>query len=223
MANQIQVLLTFILYLVFFGWVGYRRGTMREGIVLTVVAGAWILLQEFGDVLVIVANLGGRFISIVPTGALTKGDAALVEALSNAKNWVSPENAETFLFLIWVALLMAAYMITGIFVKDAKSKRTGMAALLGAVNGLFYAVVLLPNLAQVFLPRGAASASATSASTREILHTLEGSLGVVGSSLGDIWVVFEAQRPFVLLLLLTILLLTAAGSLSGGKPKKSKP
>ncbi len=221
MANQIQVLLTFILYLFFFGWIGYRRGMMRELIVLGVVAGSWIVLQQFGDVLVIITNLGGRFISIVPTGALTKGDAALVEALSNAKNWVSPENAETFLFLIWVVLLMATYVLTGIFVKDGKSKRNGSAAILGAANGLFYAVVLLPKLAQVFLPGGVTTTAATG-DVGDILRTLGGSFGVVGQSLGDLWTVFEAQRPFVLLFLLTILLLTAASTLSGTGTRAKK-
>jgi len=222
MANQIQVLLTFILYLFFFGWIGYRRGMLRELIVLGVVAGSWIVLQQFGDVLVIITNLGGRFISIIPTGALTKGDAALVEALSNAKNWVSPESAETFLFLIWVVLLMGAYVLTGIFVKDSKSKHSGSAALVGAANGLFYAVVLLPKLAQVFLPGGVTPATAATGDVGDILRTLGGSFSVVGRSLGDLWTVFEAQRPFVLLFLLTILLLTAAGSLSGSGTKAKR-
>ena len=224
MANQIQVLLTFILYLVFFGWIGYRRGTMRELIVFGLVAGSWIVLQQFGGVIVIITNLGGRFLSIVPTGALTQGDAALVEALSKAKNWVSPENAETFLFLIWVVLLMIVYMVTGIFIKDGKSKRNATAALLGAINGLFYAVVLLPKLAQIFLPGGVTTATAASTGdVGDILRTLGGSFDVVGQSLGDLWTVFEAQRPFVLLFLLTILLLTAAGTLTGtgSKAKKS--
>ena len=222
MANQIQVLLTFILYLFFFGWIGYRRGMMRELIVLGVVAGSWVVLQRFGNEIVITTNLMGRFLAILPTGALTKGDAALVEALSNAKNWVSPENKETFLFLIWVVLLMGVYVLTGIFVKDGKSKRNGSAALLGALNGLFYAVVLLPKLAQVFLP-GGVTATASTGGVGDILRTLGGSFGVVGRSLSGLWTVFEAQRPFVLLFLLTILLLTAASTLtgSGSKAKKS--
>lgn len=219
MANQIQVLLTFLLYLFFFGWVGYRRGQLREAIVFSVVAGTWILLQEFGDVLVIIANLGGRFLSIIPTGALTQGDAALVEALSKAKNWIAPENAEAFIFLIWMSLLLVVYLITGVAIKDAKSKRTATAALLGALNGLFYAVVLLPKLALIFLPGGGvtpASAPATaSAGTGDILRSLESSFGVVGRSLGDLWGVFETQRSYVLLFLLTILLLTAANTLKG--------
>ena len=222
MANQIQVLLTFILYLFFFGWIGYRRGMMRELIVRGVVAGSWVVLQQFGNVIVIITNLLGRFLGILPTGALTKGDAALVEALSNAKNWVAPENAETFLFLIWVILLMGVYVLTGIFVKDGKSKRNGSAAFFGAVNGLFYAVVLLPKLAQIFLPGGVTTATATTGDVGDILRTLGGSLGVVGRSLGDLWTVFEAQRPFVLLFLLTILLLTAAGTLSGSGTKAKK-
>lgn len=57
-----------------------------ELIVLGVVAGSWVL-QQFGNVIVIITNLLGRFLGILPTGVLTKGDAALVEALSNAKNW----------------------------------------------------------------------------------------------------------------------------------------
>ena len=220
MANQIQVLLTFLLYLLLFGWIGYRRGMLRELIVFAVVVGTWIVLQEFGNVLVIITNLGGRFVSILPTGALTQGDAAIVEALGNAGDLVPADATETFIFLLWATLLLVSYIATGIFVKDGKSKRNGTAGLLGVLNGLFYAVVLLPKLAQVFLP-GTVTTETQAADAGTILRTLESSLGVVGDSLGDLWVVFEAQRSFVLLFLLTILLLTAANTLTGGRPRKS--
>ncbi len=221
MANQIQVLLTFALYLLLFGWIGYRRGMLRELIVFAVVVGTWVVLQEFGNVLVIITNLGGRFVSILPTGALTQGDAAIVEALGNAGDLVSADNAENFLFLLWALLLLLVYVATGLFIKDGKSKRNAVAGGLGMLNGIFYAVLLLPQLAQIFLPTGTVTGSTEAADAGTILRTLENSFGVVGESLSGLWLMFEAQRAFILLFLLTVLLLTASNTLTGTRAKKS--
>ncbi|MCB0110990.1 MAG: hypothetical protein KDE53_33950, partial [Caldilineaceae bacterium] len=70
MSGQLEVLITFLLYIAFFGWIGYLRGTLSEGIVFGVALTAWLILQEQGDIFVRVINLGSKGIAFVQAGGL---------------------------------------------------------------------------------------------------------------------------------------------------------
>ena len=70
MTSQIQVLIAFLLYLFTFGWIGWRRGAQREGWVFGVAIVAWFAFQERGDIVVRMANLGGKFMAFLKAGGL---------------------------------------------------------------------------------------------------------------------------------------------------------
>ncbi len=69
MTTETQVLIAFILYLVFFGWIGARRGVWPEVALLVVTVGGWVLLQERGTVIVRLTNFGGKFLVLVGSPA----------------------------------------------------------------------------------------------------------------------------------------------------------
>ena len=50
MTLESQVLIAFLLYLAFWGWIGYRRGAMREIWLFVITIGSWVLLQERGTI-----------------------------------------------------------------------------------------------------------------------------------------------------------------------------
>ena len=90
----IQVLLTFILYLSFFGWIGYRRGSWREFIVLVMAVIGWLVLQEQGDIFVRIANLGSKFTAFITAGGLSENPEDAFSAIGDASPWVTSDDQE---------------------------------------------------------------------------------------------------------------------------------
>lgn len=104
MNEQIEVLLTFILYLAFFGWIGWTRGSRREGFTLAVALGSWILFQEFGAVFVRLVNLIGDGIAFVRAGGLGANPDAAFAAIRSNTPWIDSTNRAGFLFILWVEI-----------------------------------------------------------------------------------------------------------------------
>ena len=65
MTFELQGILAFFLYLMFFGWIGWRRGEVSELILLVMVLGGWLLLQEAGSVFVTLTNFVGKFFVVL--------------------------------------------------------------------------------------------------------------------------------------------------------------
>lgn len=224
MTGQLEVLITFILYLAFFAWVGYRRGSLSEGIVFGIAVGSWFLLQEAGDILVRIVNLGSKFLAFVQAGGLGANPDAAFGALGDAPPWVTAENRQTFLFLVWAALLFLAYIISGPKAAGKKSKSDGWALLLGIMNGLLFAAILLPRLVALIRPTvNEVTGAVEPTDITDLFSVLGGGFTLLGASFTGLWELIDpSQRSFVLLILLTLFLLLAALSLrSSSKPKKT--
>lgn len=221
MTDQLEILITLILYTLFFAWIGYQRGSLREGIVAVTALGGWILLQEAGDILIRIVNLGSKFVAFVRAGGLGANPDEAFPALSSAAPWVTPEQRDEFLFIVWVFMLVFAYVISNLKPFVQKSKADAWAVLLGIFNGLLYATILLPKLATLVQPTGADPTAVTGIDS--IFAVLGSGVGLVSDSVGTLWGVFDVgQRSIVLLVLLTIFLLLAASTLSNGV-KNKKP
>jgi hypothetical protein len=112
MAAESEIAVTFLIYLLFFAWLGYRRGFRAEAMVFLVTLVSWIGLDLFGDIVVRVANLGGKFATFAASGGLSAGEEEALQALQSAPDVITEANRESFLFLIWVLLVVITYMIT---------------------------------------------------------------------------------------------------------------
>lgn len=112
MAIEFEIAITFIVYLLFFAWLGYRRGFRAEMTLFIVALFGWIGLMVFGDVVVTLANLFGKFVAFAASGGLGEGGDAAFEALRTAPDIITPANRDSFLFIIWVILVVVTYIVT---------------------------------------------------------------------------------------------------------------
>lgn len=221
MTEQIEVLITLVLYTLFFAWIGFQRGSKREAVVAITALVSWIVLQEAGDVFVRIANLGGKFLAFVRAGGLGENPDAALSELPNAPQWVTAEQRDEFLFILWVIVLVLAYVVSNLKPFAKGSKSDGWSVLLGIFNGLLFAAILLPRLATLVRPVDTVTGEAEPG-IANLFDVLSGGLALIRNTVGDLWGLFEpSQRSLVLLVLLTIFLLLVASTLRGGSKKSS--
>jgi hypothetical protein len=217
MSGQSSIVVSFIIYLSFFGWLGWRRGLRRELIVFLIAVVLWLLLQERGDLVINVANLGGAAVTFAQAGGFGENQQEAFAALANAPRIVTEEAREPFLFVLWVAVFVAAYALTNVAVQDKNSVRNGWAVLLGMLNGLFFAIAFLPSLVAIFSPDG----TLVTAGGFGLSTVLRGGLELIWSGIAAIWGGILTLGPLALLAVVTLLLVLAAGTISGAKAKQS--
>jgi hypothetical protein len=217
MTGQSSIVISFIIYLSFFGWLGWRRGTRRELIVFIIAVTLWLVLQERGDMVVNMANLGGAALTFAQAGGFGENQQEAFAALADAPAIISGEAREPFLFVLWVAIFVAAYALTNVAVQDKNSPPNGWAVLLGMLNGLFFAIAFLPSLAAIFAPEETVLTT-TGLGLGEVLR---GGLELLWNGLGTIWAGVLTLGPMALLALVTLLLVLAASTISGSKAKQS--
>lgn len=221
MTQQLEVLITLGLYILFFAWIGYQRGSKREAVVAIAAVGSWIVLQQFGDILIRIVNLGSKFVAFVRAGGLGANPDEAFSALGDAAPWVTPDQRDEFLFIVWVLILILAYVVSNQKAFAKGSKSDAWAVLLGIFNGLLYAAILLPRLVML-VPTVDANGGETATGLSMLFDLLGSALELLRGSLGNLWEVFApGQRSLVLLVLLTIFLLLAASTLKSSSPKKT--
>ena len=223
MTEQLEILITLLLYTLFFAWIGYQRGSKREAVVAITAVVAWVVLQAGGDILVRIANLGGKFTTFVREGGLGENPDAAIAKLKDAPQWVTADQRNEFLFIVWVVILVLAYVVSNLkpFVKGSKSD--GWSIILGIFNGLLFATILLPKLATLVNSANTVAGQPQGpVGIGNLFGVFGNGLGLIRNSLGGIWGVFEpAQRSLLLLILLTAFLLLAASTLRGSSKKTS--
>ena len=221
MNAQIEVLITFLLYLAFFGWIGWMRGRWREGVTLAVAFGGWVLLQLFGDVFVSLANLGKKFFFLVKVGGLSSNSDtqnAAIATLKDVAPLINAENRAGFLFVLWVLILVLAYVVTSRLFRGKNNQTDGWANLFGMLSGLLYVTVLLPRLIALVVPGDATAALAIR--NNNALQVLGSTLALVRDGLFNVWQVLKPQASLVILIVLTILLVIAASTLNRSNTRK---
>ncbi len=221
--GQTELLLAFIIYLIFFGWIGYRRGARRELVVFLVAFISWLFLLEQGDIFVRIANLGSKFMAFIRAGGLGENPDEAFGAIGDAPAWVTAQSAPGFLFLIWVVILVLTYWFTSARIPSAKSRRDGWAILLGVLNGLFFASVFLPRLLGLAygLAGGAAVGAPAPVPSVSFFGLLGNALSLFIDSLTSFWLLIAPQRPVAILLLITLVLLIASLSIRRSARAKS--
>jgi hypothetical protein len=203
MTNELATLVSFAIYLAFFGWLGWRRGVRRELIVFFVALIMWILLQERGDLFVNITNL---IVGLVNTA---RGQTTTTE-------FVTAEAREPFLFVVWVLFLVAAYVLTFTRIDDKDSSRNGWAIILGMVNALFFAVAFFPSLWAMLSPDDTLP---DAVSETGVLTLLGGGLELIWDGIASLWDLIAPMGSLAMLVMLTLILVLAATSIRGSRAK----
>jgi len=211
MYDDVQVLLTLFLYLAFFGWVGWRRGTIREGAVLLIALLSWWVLQSRGDIFVRIANFAAKIMSALRAGVTNRDLGSAVEAVGQTADVITPDATNVFVFGIWVGLVALVYFLTNRFIGGGNGD-DGWSIILGMVNGLVFGAILLPRLLAPLVP---GIDTSELISNIGILDLFSGSVDILADGLDSLWVLIEPQSAIVILMLITLLLVIAATSLRG--------
>jgi hypothetical protein len=217
MTSQVAVIISFIIYLTFFGWLGWRRGARREITVFLVALIGWLLLQQEGDIIVNIANLGGAAYTFATSGGFTGSQQEALAALSDAPTLVNDDARTPFLFLVWMALFVGSYALSNVMIEDKQSNRNGWAILFGILNGLFFAVAFGPSLVALFAPNG--QFTVVDDDGLNLSGLLGGGLQLLWDGISSLWGVVSSAGNLGLVILLTALLVLAATTIRGGGAK----
>ena len=220
MTGQAAIIISFIIYLVFFGWLGWRRGARREITVFLIALVAWLLLQQEGDTIISIANLGGAALAFAQAGGFSGSQEDAFAAIGSAPDIVPDEWRSSFLFVVWVAIFVGSYALTNVMIEDKKSQRNGWAILFGILNGLFFAVAFGPSLVALFAPDGEFNVTDESGGLN-LLGLITGGLQLIWDGIQSLWGVIAAAGNLGLVLILTLLLVLAASTIRGGAKAKT--
>jgi hypothetical protein len=217
MTSQVAIIISFIIYLFFFGWLGWRRGARREITVFLVALISWLLLQQQSDAIINIANLGGAALTFARSGGFTGNQQDAFAAISSAPALVKDDARVSFLFVVWVALFVGSYAITNIMIADSKSLHNGWAILFGILNGLFFAVAFGPSLVALFAPNG--EFTVVNDSGLDLSGLLGGGLQLIWNGISSLWNLVLSAGSMGLVILLTLFLVLAATTIRNGGAK----
>ncbi len=218
MTLETQVLIAFLLYLVFFGWIGARRGVWPEVALLVVTVGGWVLLQERGTVIVRLTNFGGKFWVLVQSGGLAGSAEDALQAVQQAPNIITDENQDGFLFLVWAVLVLITFIVGSDRRWSKHNKYKVLAITLGVANGIVFAALLLPVLGRLV---ETAPAIASQDAPLGALFALVGALwNTLFTTVQNFWGWVQPVSPGVWLLIITVLLVLVAWPMRGAASKK---
>jgi hypothetical protein len=220
MTGDAVIILSFLIYLTFFGWLGWRRGARREIIVFCVALLGWLLMQEQGDIFVNVANLGAAALAFARAGGFSGNAQEALAAIGGAEQLVTDATRQAYLFMLWLAIFVLTYILTNTMVQDKNSVRNGWAVLFGVLNGLFFALAFLPSLLAMFAEGGAVPAPDGTVDV-DLSMILSGVLRLLWNGIAGMWTLVLSFGSLGLLLMLTLLLVLAASTIRGGAKAKS--
>ena len=223
MSESTPGTVAFVLYVLLFGWIGFRRGLFRELSVLIVSIGGFFLLQQNqGLALDVVRQALGVLLGVISVVAkllasLRAGGAAggsePVYTLGPS-DWLSDADQPTVSFLVWSGLLLFTYILTNKAISDRQSSSGLLAALLGIGNGLFYIPTFAPRL-MAFIPEvGVASVSSPGTGMEGLLRSVT---DMMQSNFGMIWEALGPQQPILAAIALTVLLVAVISTLRRGQ------
>ncbi len=219
MTGSTGVIVSFVIYLIFFGWLGWRRGARREIVVFLIALTGWLILQLEGDTVISIANLAGAALTFARAGGFTGSTEDAMSAIGSAPTLVSDESGQTFLFVLWVAIFVGAYALSNVIIEDKNSPRNGWAIVFGLLNGLFFAVAFGPSLMALFSPDG--EFTIVDEDGLSLLELLGAGLQLLWAGVTNLWTIISSAGNLGLVILLTLLLVLAAGTIKNSAKAKS--
>jgi len=204
-ANAAAVL-ALLIYLAFFGALGYRRGTQRELIVFAVALLSSFVLQQFDDAIVLLFDRFGKGLAFLTGQPIPEQSALGVWAAANT---------QTLLLLLWLITIVFTYILTNQAVR--KSKKDGWAVILGVLNGLVFASIFAPLLTTLIFPGVTIQGPVVQL---PVLGFLSNTWQQVSNLIVRVWAVIQPVATNVFFLGVVLLVLFAALTLrTSVKPK----
>ena len=213
----------FVLYVLLFGWIGFRRGLFRELSVLIVSIGGFFLLQQNQGlaldvvrqalgVLLGIISIGEKLLASLRAGG-AGGEGEPVFTLGDS-DWLSDADQPTVAFLVWSGLLLLTYILTNKAIPDRQSSSGLLAALTGIGNGLFYIPTFAPRLI-AFIPEiGVETTSSPGTGMQGVLRSVT---DMMQSNFDNIWEALGPQQPILAAIALTVLLVAVISTLRRGQ------
>ena len=223
MSESTPGTVAFVLYVLLFGWIGFRRGLFRELSVLIVSIGGFFLLQQNQGlaldvvrqalgVLLVVISVGAKLLASLRAGGAAGGSEPVYTL--GPSDWLSDADQPTVSFLVWSGLLLFTYILTNKAISDRQSSSGLLAALLGIGNGLFYIPTFAPRLI-AFIPEvGVASVSSPGTGMEGLLRSVT---DMMQTNFGMIWEALGPQQPILAAIALTVLLVAVISTLRRGQ------
>jgi hypothetical protein len=219
MTSEAAIIISFIIYMIFFGWLGWRRGARREIPVFAIALVSWLLLQQEGDTFVNIANLGGAAVTFATQGGFTGNAQEALAAIGNEPALVNDDARISFLFVVWLAIFIGSYALSNVMIMDSQSQRNGWAILFGILNGLFFAIAFGPSLVALFAPDG--EFTVVGDDGLNLSELVAGGLQIIWDGISNLWGLVATAGNLGLLILLTLLLVLAATTIRGGAKAKT--
>jgi hypothetical protein len=203
---NLAAVVALLIYLGFFGVLGYRRGSQRELILLSVLALTAFGLRIFTEQIVTLFDRIGKGVAFATGQPIPEQSALGVWAQANTT---------TLILIIWLIVLVLAYWFTNRFVR--KTKKDGWAFLLGLLNGLIIASIFAPLLTSLIYPGASLEGTAVQFPVFEFLGNVWEQMT---SLLSQVWTAIGPISTSVFFLGIVLLILFAAFTLrTSVKPK----
>ena len=171
MQGQIELLFAFIVYIGIFAWVGTQLGARRVQWMLVVTAVSYFLIIP-QQLLIRVANIGGKFLAFIKAGGLGSNPDEAFGALGNAPQIITQEGSPIFLFILWIVIVLFAWQIIAKKVEPGATDIT--AALWGMGGGFLVAWFVLPMMLRVIAPEATIIDGEEGTSIRRMLSVIGG-------------------------------------------------
>ncbi len=140
-----QGVVTLFVLLLVFGYMGWRRGLVRELIVFfAILFGQLIRSSDVGPGLVNAINRTWALFKLgISSGFSPQKMMARADQLKQMKPFIPPERQEAFLFLLFIGIIFLGYYL-GRYVSSSRPSPISM--LMGMVNGYLIGSLVLPLL-----------------------------------------------------------------------------
>jgi hypothetical protein len=203
---NLAAVIALLIYLGFFGVLGYRRGTQRELILLSVLVLTATGLRLFTEQIVTLFDRFGKGLAFITGQPIPEQSALGVWATANTT---------TLIIIIWLVVLVFTYLLTNRFVR--KSKKDGWAFLLGLLNGLVVASIFAPLITSLIFPGVSLEGTVVQF---PVLAFLNNVWQQVASLLSQVWAAIGPISTNVFFLGIVLLVIFAAFTLrTSTKPK----
>ncbi|MBX3051178.1 MAG: hypothetical protein KF753_06890 [Caldilineaceae bacterium] len=215
MLSQPESLISLLVYFIFLGLIGARRGWKKEMLVFVLGFASYLVLLQTQGRLAFLINTGGNY----ALAGFPSDQEGLV-AVFSAPPIISNDNRETLIFFTWALILVGLYFLGDrIFQKDAgKSKSLGFLA--GIANGILYLSLIATRMFPIFSGDAELADAPPGTQFQQVINRLRDFLD---AQLTAFFAgVSRSEQRTLLMITIFLIIAIAAYSLFGGRKSQAQ-